>query len=86
VETIFNAEDGKKLYDLIHGTDNLTHELVKTFDASSLMRQINSASRTVMPSITMGDIVIEKADNVEGLANDIVKYFPNAMLKEIYRN
>ena len=86
VETIFNAEDGKKLYDLIHGTDNLTHELVKTFDTSSLMRQINSASRTVMPSITMGDIVIEKADNVEGLANDIVKYFPNAMLKEIYRN
>ena len=86
VETIFNAEDGKKLFDLIHGTDNLTHELVKKFDAAALLNQIEGVSRGNVSTFTMGDIVIQHADDADGLAQDIVKYFPNALLTEMYRN
>lgn len=86
VETIFNAEDGKKLFDLIHGTNNLAHELMKGFDASALVRQIGSVNKSNPVSLSIGDIVIEKTDDANTLASDIVKYLPNAMLKEIYKN
>lgn len=86
VETIFNAEDGKKLFDLIHGTNNLAHELMKGFDTSALVRQISSVNKSNPVSLSIGDIVIEKTDDANTLASDIVKYLPNAMLKEIYKN
>ena len=86
VETIFNAEDGRKLFELIHGTDNLSHEVAKNFDTANLLRQIETVGKSNVNTFSIGDIVIQKADSAEGLAQDIIRYLPNALLTEMYKN
>ena len=86
VETIFNAEDGKKLYELVHGTRNLAQELIKGVDTSDFVHQLERVSSGSSVSLSIGDIIIQNSDDANSLAADIVKHLPNALLKEIYRN
>ena len=86
VETIFNAEDGKKLFDLIHGTDNLAHEVAKKFNTNALFNQIATAGKPVSNTVSIGDIVIEKADDADSLASDILNNLPSAILRQMYKN
>ncbi len=60
-ETIFNASDSKKLYNLIHNTDNLStmlaNNVMKNINSDSRLRNVNSTPSTTINNWSFGDIV-----------------------------
>ena len=60
--------------------------MVKGVGTSDFIRQFESIGKSNAVSLSIGDIIIQSAEDANGLAGDIVKYLPNALLKEIYRN
>lgn len=60
-ETIFNATDSKKLYDLVHNTDNisamLANNIMRNLNNNSNIKSISSTPTTVTNHWSFGDIV-----------------------------
>jgi len=82
-ETIFNAHDSAKLYDLVHNTPNLMANMLnqvkgaigKTGNVSNVM---TSDRTNVMPSVSIGSITV-MANNpqefTKGLDQHLDRYF-----------
>ncbi|MBC8531929.1 peptidoglycan-binding domain-containing protein [Gehongia tenuis] len=83
VETIFNAADGRKLYDFIHATP----DLVADFMGRLMTRVPLSAggSGAQQANIQIGDIHLHGVQDTDTLARNIVNKFPGRMLQEMYR-
>lgn len=82
-ETIFNATDSKKLYDVIH--NNNTPDLMKNI-ANRIIPNVNSismGSKQLAPSISIGNINLSGVQSVEKLADDIVAKLPNVLNQKL---
>lgn len=75
-ETIFNATDSKKLYDLVHNTDNisamLANNIMRNLNNNSNIKSISSTPTTVTNHWSFGDIV---ANSPVEFAKQMEKYW-----------
>jgi LysM repeat protein len=82
IETIFNATDGKKLYDFIHNTPNITtamiNKIVSNIPSSSLSQVTNNSSS---PNIKMEINIEGNADS--DTVNQLKKSIPELVYKAI---
>lgn len=70
-ETIFNANDSAKLYDLVHNTPNLIASMAQqSFQTFSKLPTINSNSNTSSINVSIGQIV---ANNPQELTRNLDK-------------
>lgn len=85
-ETVFNARDSKKLYDLVHNADNLSELVVP-----DMFKAMQSKLKNIIPelgqnmSFTMGDVHVHEVQDADRLSNDIVTRLPNLMLQKLYK-
>lgn len=82
-ETIFNAKDSKKLYDLVHNNSNLSDLIANRISSQS--SNIYSQSKTDSIKMTIGDIILQGVNETDALAKEIVTKLPNAVLQAIYK-
>ena len=83
VETIFNAADGRKLYDFIHTTPDLIAGFM-----GRLMTRVPltiGGSEAQQANIQIGDIHLHGVQDTDTLARNIINKFPGRMLQEMYR-
>ena len=82
IETIFNATDGKKLYDFIHNTPNITtamiNKIVSNIPSSSLSQVTNNSSS---PNVNMEINILGNADS--DTVNQLKKSIPDLVYKAI---
>lgn len=75
-ETIFNATDSKKLYDLVHNTDNisamLANNIMRNLNNNSNIKSISSTPTTITNHWSFGDIV---ANSPVEFAKQMEKYW-----------
>lgn len=75
-ETIFNATDSKKLYDLVHNTNNisamLANNIMRNLNNNSNIKSISSTPTTVTNHWSFGDIV---ANSPVEFAKQMEKYW-----------
>lgn len=87
-ETIFNATDSKKLYDLVHNSSNLTQTLVKSMLPD--LKGITNTSNNQSPPVVFGDIIIHgNADDntvkqLQNVRKDIINDVFNLMNRGQY--
>ena len=57
----------------------------EVYAQTAVAEALQTASAPTAPQITIGDIIISDATNVESLAKDIVNNLPNAILQEMHK-
>ena len=74
-ETIFNANDSKKLYDMIHGTPNLLADAVKRANKITGFSPVNN-NNTNSISVSIGQVVANNPQEfTRGLDRELDQYF-----------
>jgi len=84
VETIFNAKQGKKLYDFINNVPDMTQfvvgKLMKSFSSIPL-----KSSATGVVNLSVGDIYLNGVQDTNGLSKAIVQKLPNQIIKDLFK-
>lgn len=74
-ETIFNANDSKKLYDMIHGTPNLLADAVKRANKITGFSPVNN-NNTNSINVSIGQVVANNPQEfTRGLDRELDQYF-----------
>ena len=81
-ETIFNATDSKKLYDVVHNNNNLSQYFTHSMEEHSSKITTNNDKNI---EITIGDVNLHEVQNADDTAKAIVEKLPASILKEMYR-
>ena len=69
-ETVFNAADSAKLYEYIHSVPNLVQDLISKVDFNPKIKKSGDTSMSI------GNIHLHGVQNVDGLADAIVRTLP----------
>lgn len=87
-ELILNNADAGKIYEYIHNTPSIVEDMVRKVAASKLIPMASNIAPNQMKnlSLSMGNIIIENADNPNKFAKDLIAQFPNIMKQEFYKN
>ncbi|HZK27490.1 MAG TPA: hypothetical protein VFD00_08135 [Thermoclostridium sp.] len=84
VETIFNAKQGKKLYDFINNVPDMTQfvvgKLMKSFSSVPL-----KSSATGVVNLSVGDIYLNGVQDTNSLSKAIVQKLPNQILQDLFK-
>lgn len=82
-ETIFNAKDSKKLYEVVHNTPDLSSQLIKNFTKNLSSVPVKKQPQPL--TLSIGDINLHEVKSVEGLSRAIVTRLPNQILQDLYK-
>ena len=60
--------------------------LPENYTQTKLHENLSTAQSTAAPQISIGDVIVQSAEDAEGLAKDIVQNLPNAILQQLNKN
>ena len=80
-ETIFNATDSKKLYDVVHNNSNLAEYFTSKMETHN-SKITSSNDKNV--NITIGDVNLHEVENPDTAAKAIVEKLPASVLQALF--
>lgn len=81
-ETVFNANDSAKLYEYVHSVPSLVQDLISRLNMSPVIKKSGDGES----SVTIKEIHLHDVQNVDGLADAIVRTLPMKLNQRMNRN
>ena len=81
-ETVFNASDSAKLYEYVHSVPSLVQDLISRLNMNPNIKKSGGSES----SVTIKEIHLHDVQNVDGLADAIVRTLPMKLNQRMNRN
>lgn len=81
-ETVFNASDSAKLYEYVHSVPSLVQDLISRLNMNPNIKKSGDSES----SVTIKEIHLHDVQNVDGLADAIVRTLPMKLNQKLNKN